>query len=76
MQRARNHDILVSDFLQASNLLASHLHRLIIEAEGSFTLLNRLEENVDVMNEMISRERIIVKREKDEVVSPTSHLSQ
>jgi len=69
MRRARNHDILVSNFLQASNHLASHLQRLIREAEGSLALLNRLEENVDVMNEMISRESILVKQEKDRIMA-------
>ncbi|KAF8324337.1 uncharacterized protein EI90DRAFT_2359684 [Cantharellus anzutake] len=69
MQRARNRDILVSNFLQASNHLASHLQRLIMEAEASLALLNRLEENVDVMNELTSRESILAKQEKDKVLA-------
>ncbi len=74
--RVRNHDILVSDFIQASHHLASHLHRLIIEAEASLALLNRMEEYVDVMNEMISRDNIIVQEEKDRIVSLAPYVGK
>jgi hypothetical protein len=63
------HDIVVKTFTEAMSVLSTSMQRLILEAESSLTHLDRLEERLSMLHELVSREDSSISSAKSDLLS-------
>lgn len=67
--KANTNEIVTKTFTDAMNVLSSSMRRLIVEAEVSMTNLDKLEERLSTLHELVSREDASISSAKSELLS-------
>jgi hypothetical protein len=62
-------EVVTQTFTEAMNVLAASLRRLVVEAEVSLSNLDRLEERLSTLHELVSREDSSISSAKSELLS-------
>jgi len=62
-------EIVAETFTDAMGVLSANLNRLVLEAESNLANLNSLEEHLDTIHDMVTREDMATTAEKDDLLA-------